>query len=74
MKKNLLKVRVHDAIVGLLYLSSVGLTLFTSNLMFLWISVGVAGLQIISLFNKFFSVYFILNILMPNSEPIQNGK
>lgn len=74
MKKNLLKVRVHDAIVGLLYLSSVGLTLFTSNLMFLWISVGVAGLQIISPLTKFCPVYFILNLLMPNSEPIQNGK
>jgi len=74
MKKNVLNVRTHDAIVGLLYLSSVGLTLITSNLMFLWISVGVAGLQIISPFTKFCPVYFILNILMLNSEPIQNGK
>ena len=74
MKKNISKVRVHDAIVGLLYLISVGLTFYTSNLVFLWVAVAVGGLQIISPITKFCPVYFILNKLMPDSEPIQNGR
>ena len=74
MKKNISKIRVHDAIVGLLYLISVGLTFYTSNLVFLWVAVAVGGLQIISPITKFCPVYFILNKLMPDSEPIQNGR
>ena len=73
-QKNILKVRSHDAIVGLLYLISVGLTLYTSNLDFLWIAVGVGGLQIISPIIKFCPVYYILNKLMPDTDPMQNGK
>ena len=53
MEKNILKVRAHDAIVGVLYLISVGLTFYTSNLAFLWIAIGVAALQIISPLTKF---------------------
>jgi hypothetical protein len=34
MEKNVSKVRAHDAIVGVLYLISAGLTLYTSNLNF----------------------------------------
>ena len=41
MEKNVTKVRAHDAIVGILYLISAGLTLYTSNLNFLWIAVAV---------------------------------
>jgi len=74
MEKNILKVRAHDAIVGVLYLISVGLTFYTSNLAFLWIVIGVGFLQIISPFTKFCPVYFILNKMMPDSDPIQNGK
>lgn len=74
MEKNILKVRAHDAIVGVLYLISVGLTFFTSNFAFLWIAIGVGALQIISPLTRFCPVYFILNTLMPNSDPIQNGK
>ena len=74
MKKNISKIRVHDAIVGLLYLISVGLTFYTSNLVFLWVAVAVGGLQIISPITKFCPVYFILNKLMPDTEPIQNGR
>lgn len=69
-----LKIRSHDAIVGLLYLISVGLTLYTTNVNFLWIAVGVGGLQIISPFTKFCPVYFVLNKLLPTSTPIQNGQ
>jgi hypothetical protein len=73
MEKNILKVRAHDAIVGVLYLISIGLTFYTSNFAFLWIAIGVGALQIISPLTRFCPVYFILNKLMPNSDPIQNG-
>jgi hypothetical protein len=74
MKKNISKVRAHDAIVGVLYLVSVGLTLYTTNLDFLWIAIAVGGLQLVSPITKFCPVYLILNKLMPNTDPIQNGK
>ncbi len=74
MEENKSKIRAHDAIVGILYLISVGLTFYTANLSFLWIAIGVGGLQIISPFTKFCPVYFILNMLMPKTQPIQNGK
>ena len=73
MEKNISKVRAHDAIVGVLYLVSVGLTFYTTNLDFLWIAVAVGGLQIISPLTTFCPVYFILNKLMPNTDPMQNG-
>lgn len=73
MEKNISKVRAHDAIVGVLYLVSVGMTFYTTNLDFLWIAVAVGGLQIISPVTKFCPLYFILNKLMPNTDPMQNG-
>lgn len=73
MEKNISKVRAHDAIVGVLYLVSVGLTFYTNNLDFLWVAVAVGGLQIISPVTKFCPIYFILNKLMPNTDPMQNG-
>ena len=72
--QNISKVRVHDAIVGLLYLSGVGLAYLTSDINFLWIVIAVGALQVISPITKFCPVYTILNKLMPNSDPIQNGK
>jgi hypothetical protein len=74
MEKNIFKVRAHDAIVGVLYLISVGLTLYTTNLNFLWIAVGVGVLQVISPMTKLCPVYVVLNKLMPKTDPIQNGK
>ena len=74
MEKNILKVRAHDAIVGIIYLISVGSTLGTNNLDFLWIAVATGVLQLISPLTRFCPVYFILNKLMPNTDPIQNGK
>ena len=74
MEKNISKVRAHEAIVGMLYLVSVGLTFYTNYLNFLWIAVAVGVLQIISPATKFCPVYFILNKLMPNTDPIQNRK
>lgn len=72
--QNISKVRAHDAIVGLLYLSGVGLAYITSDINFLWIIVAVGALQVISPITKFCPVYTILNKLMPDSDPIQNGK
>ena len=68
------RVRAHDAIVGLLYLSGVGLAYITSDINFLWIVIAVGALQVISPVTKFCPVYTILNKLMPDSDPIQNGK
>ena len=72
--KNIKKVRAHDAICGVLYLISVGLTLQTGNLDFLYIAIAVGVLQVISPFTKFCPVYFTLNKLMSETDPIQNGK
>jgi len=72
--QNISKVRAHDAIVGLLYLSGVGLAYITSDINFLWIVIAVGALQVISPVTKFCTVYTILNKLMPESDPIQNGK
>tara|TARA_B110001450_G_scaffold31553_1_gene27409 strand:+ start:846 stop:1073 length:228 start_codon:yes stop_codon:yes gene_type:complete len=72
-QKNIIKVRVHDGIVGLLNISSI---LLASQFGFNWIyvAVAVAVLQIISPITKFCPVYTILNKLMPDTDPIQNGK
>ena len=68
MEKNISKVRAHDAIVGMTYLISVvGSMLVNVNLIYL--AVGVGFLQIISPFTKFCPVYFILNKMMPDTEP-----
>ena len=72
--KNIKKVRAHDAICGVLYLISVGLTIQTGNLDFLYIAIAVGVLQVISPFSKFCPVYFTLNKLMSETDPMQNGK
>lgn len=72
-KRTLTKIRLHDAIVGILYGLSVILA-YAINIQWLFVAGAVALLQIISPFTKFCPVYFILNKLMPDSEPIQNGK
>lgn len=71
--KDIIKVRVHDGIVGLIYLSSVALA-DQFGVSFIWIAVATAILQILSPITKFCPVYTILNRLMPDSSPIQNGK
>jgi len=73
MDKNISKIRLHDGIVGILYLSSVLLANYI-NLSFGWIAIAVVGLQIVSPFTKFCPVYFVLNKMMSDTEPIQNGK
>ncbi|MGB2171652.1 MAG: YgaP family membrane protein [Flavobacteriaceae bacterium] len=72
-QKDIIKIRVHDGIVGLIYLSSVALA-NQFGLNFLWVAVGTALLQILSPLTKFCPVYTILNKLMPETTPMQNGK
>ena len=72
-QKNIIKVRVHDGIVGLLNISSI-LLASQFGLNWIYVAVAVAVLQIISLITKFCPVYTILNKLMPDTDPIQNGK
>ena len=74
MEKNIQKVRAHDAICGVLYLVSAGLTLNTGNLDFIYIAIAVGALQVISPFTKFCPVYFTLNKVMSDTDPMQNGK
>jgi len=72
-KKDILKVRAHDAIVGFIYLISAILAIQVS-LDFIWIALVTAALQIVSPLTKFCHVYAILNKMMPDTTPIQNGK
>jgi hypothetical protein len=71
--RDVIKVRSHDSICGVLYLAS-GLlaNFFQMELIFLGLGVGV--LQLISPVTKFCPVYFVLNKIMPDTVPIQNGK
>lgn len=72
-QKDIIKVRVHDGIVGLIYLGSVALA-NQFGYSFIYIAVATALLQILSPLTKFCPVYTILNKIMPDSSPIQNGK
>ena len=65
------KVRVHDSIVGGLYMISLLLALKV-NMSFIWIAVAVAALQIVTLVTSFCPVYFVLNKFMPGDKPL-NG-
>jgi len=70
--QDIIKVRVHDGIVGFLYLGSIGLA-EQFAISWIWVAVAVAVLQIISPITKFCPVYTILNKFYPDSKPIQNG-
>tara|TARA_B100001063_G_scaffold6417_1_gene4774 strand:- start:432 stop:659 length:228 start_codon:yes stop_codon:yes gene_type:complete len=72
-QKNIIKVRVHDGIVGLLNITSI-LLASQFGLNWIYVAVAVAVLQILSPITKFCPVYTILNKLMPDTDPIQNGK
>ena len=72
-QKNIIKVRLHDGVVGLLNISSI-LLASQFGINWIYVAVAVAVLQIISPITKFCPVYTILNKLMPDTDPIQNGK
>ena len=67
------KIRAQDGIVGATYLWRVCLAA-TTSIQWLWVAGVVAGLQIISPVTKFCPVYFVLNKMMPDTDPIQNGQ
>ena len=71
--KDITKVRLHDGIVGLLNIGSI-LLANELGLNWIYVAVGVAILQILSPITKFCPVYTILNKLMPDTTPMQNGK
>ena len=71
-EREIMKVQVHDGIVGLMYLVSVVLA-NQVGVNWIYIAVGVAALQIASPFTKFCPVYTLLNRFMPDTAPIQNG-
>ncbi|HJS54777.1 MAG TPA: hypothetical protein VJ765_09545 [Chitinophagaceae bacterium] len=68
----LTKVRLHDFIVGALYLASVILAL-TVDIKWIYIAGAVAVLQVLSLVTKFCPVYFVLNKIIPGGDKVQNG-
>ena len=72
-ERDVMEVQVHDGIVGLMYLASV---LLANQIALNWsyVAVGLALLQIASPFTRFCPVYTILNRVMPDTKPIQNGK
>ena len=72
-ERDIVKVRVHDGIVGLTYLASVALA-DQVGVTWIYVAVGVAILQIASPITKFCPVYTILNKVMPDTAPLQNGK
>lgn len=72
-KKDILKVKTHDCVVGFIYLISSILAILVS-LDFIWIAIATAILQILSPLTKFCPVYAILNKIMTDTTSIQNGK
>ncbi len=65
--RSLTKIKIHDGIVGALYLLSVVLA-FTVNIQWLYLAGAVAILQISSAFTGFCPVYFVLDKMMPESK------
>lgn len=62
------KVKIHDGIVGAIYLLSIVLGA-TISMQWLYLAGVVAVLQIMSAFTGFCPVYFMLNKLMPDTKP-----
>lgn len=66
------KVKIHDGIVGAIYLLSVVLGAMV-NLQWLYLAGVVAVLQIMSAFTGFCPVYYVLNKFMPDTKPKAAG-
>jgi len=62
------KVKVHDGIVGIIYLASVILAL-SVNIQWIYLAGVVAALQIQSMFTGFCPVYFVLDRVMGEEKP-----
>ena len=69
-ERDIIKIRVHDGIVGLLYLGSIALA-DQFNVEWIWVAVGVAVLQII--YNKILNHYvFMMVKIKLNITKIKN--
>jgi len=62
------KTKIHDGIVGIIYLVSVLLALYV-NMQWIYLAGVVAVLQVQSMFTGFCPVYFTLNKVMSDREP-----
>ena len=71
-EQDIIKVRVHDGIVGLLYIGSIALA-HEFGFSYIYIALAVAILQILSPFRKFCRVYTIVSKFIPDPKAIQNG-
>ena len=71
-QRDVIKVRAHDGIMGLMYLVAIALA-EQVGLSGLYVAVGVAALQMASPFIKICPMDTILNKIMSDAEPIQNG-
>ena len=67
------KVKIHDGIVGVIYLSSILLGALV-NINWLYLAGAVAVLQIMSTFTGFCPVYYVLNKTMSDKEPAASVK
>ncbi|WP_069130868.1 YgaP family membrane protein [Rhodohalobacter halophilus] len=63
------KTKIHDGIVGVIYLTSVLLAVYI-NLNWLYLAGAVAVLQIMSMFTGFCPVYYLLNRTMSDKEQV----
>ena len=70
-QRDVIKVRVHDGIMGLIYLVAIVLA-EQVGLSGLYVAGGVAALQMASPFIKICPMHTILNKIMSDAEPIQN--
>lgn len=66
------KIKIHDGIVGLIYLISIVLGVMV-NLQWLYLAGVVAVLQISSAFTGFCPVYYGINKLMPDDKATVAG-
>jgi len=67
------KTKIHDGIVGVIYLTSILLAVYVS-MSWLYLAGAVAVLQIMSTFTGFCPVYFVLDKTMPEKEPVAATK
>jgi putative effector of murein hydrolase LrgA (UPF0299 family) len=58
------KIKIHDGIVGMIYLLSV-LLAFYVDIQWIYLAGAVAVLQILSMFTGFCPVYFVIDKMMP---------
>lgn len=61
------KTKIHDGIVGMIYLASILLAVYVSQ-QWLYLAGAVAVLQILSMFTGFCPVYYVLDKMMPEKK------